>query len=307
MHIRQSRVRSVPRALGSLLSNTRFRVVVDVASLSMRKLADAGFSVNPQPADTVLPAAVGTISGYNANGRYVARKDLPKEERYITTVEWTWEEWAGRYDRVTRTEDRPVYRECYQRDFYPPPATELTVVDHDAQRLIVSEELIKTEDQEDRIRLILNLFLELFGECEVRHADLQALAPPNIRKVNWTLLPPGEYPWSRVQQHVTEILEDTAPRFANPIHRRLKTLASYNPDHVYVGHGGFRSYVAYIFNAKELAVLESVMLDNATYVFDRNWQEVSQMTKAQILQGNLHQERIVHATNWTARIDNLLR
>lgn len=307
MHLKQTRVRSVQRVLAPLLPNTRFRVVVAAADLPEQKIADAGFSANPQPGDTILPAAVGTVTDYNANGRFVVRKDLPKEERYITTVEWTWEEWAGYNRTETRTEDRPVYKECYQRDFHPPPASELTIVGQNGQLLIVSEELTKTVDQEDHILHILNLFLELFGECEVRHADLQAIAPPNIRKVNWTLLPPGQYPWSRVRQHVTQMLEDKAPRFANPIHHRLEKLASCNPDEVYVGHGGFRSYVAYIFNAKGLAVLESVMLDNATYVFDRNWQQVSQMTKAQILQGNLHLDRVIHAANWNDRIDDLLQ
>ncbi len=306
MYIRQTRIKSVQRVLGPLLPNTCLRAVVAVAALPAGKLTAAGFSPNPQPGDTILPAAVGTVTDYNTNGRYVVRKDLPKEERYVTTVEWTWQEWAGPYDRVTRTEDRPVYRECYPRDFHPPPASELTIVDHDGQLLVVSEELTKTVAEENRIRHILNLFLELFGECEVRHANLQAITPPNIRKVNWTLLPPGQYPWSRVRQHVTRMLEDKAPRSANPIHHRLEKLASFDPDEVYVGEGGFRAYVAYIFNAKGRAVLESVMLDNATYVFDRDWQQVSQLTKAQILQDNLHLDRIIHAANWNHRIHKLL-
>ena len=307
MHLRQTRVRSVKRALAPLLPDTRFRVVVDSAALTAKKIRDAGFSENVQPGDTILPSAVGTVSEYNSNGRYVVRRDLPKEVRYITTIEWTWEEWDGPYSTVTRTQDKPVYKECYQRDFHPPPASELTIVDDNGQFLIVSEELTKTANQEGQIFHILNLFLELFGECEVRHADLRAITPPNIRKVHWTLLPSGQYPWSRVRQHVNQMLKDKAPRSANPIHHRLEKLASLNPDEVYVGHGGFRSYVAYIFNVKELAVLESVMLDNATYIFNQDWQQVSQMTKAQILQDNLHLDRIIHAANWTNRIDKLFQ
>ena len=307
MHINQTRVQSVLRVLAPLLPNTCFRVVMAIDNLPTGKLQEIGFSENPQPGDTILPATVGTITNYNANGRYVIRKDLPKEERYVTTVEWTWEQWAGRGRTETQTEDRPIYKECYQRDFHPPPSSELTIVDYNGQLLIVSEELTKTSDQEDLIRHILNLFLELFGECEVRHANLQSITPPNIRKVNWTLLPPGQYPWSKVQRHISQILENKAPRSANPIYHRLEKLASFNSDEVYVGHGGFRSYVAYVFNASGLAVLESVMLDNATYIFDRNWQQVSQMTKAQILQGNLHRDRIIHNANWSRRIDDLFQ
>ena len=306
MQIRQTRVISVGRVLERLLPEIRFRVVVIAAALSEGKLASVGFSESPRSGDTILPAAVGTVTDYNAHGRYVVRKDLPKEERYVATVEWSWEEWDGPYSTVTRTEDRPVYRECYQRDFHPPPACELTVVDQNGQILIVSEELTNTAAQEEQIRHILNVFLELFGECEIRHTNLQTITPPNVRKVNWTLLPPGQHPWSRVHDHVTRMLENKAPRYANPIHHRIEKLASFNPDEVYVGEGGFRAYVAYIFNAKGFAVLESVMLDNATYVFDEDWQRISQMTKAQVLQGNLYRDRIIHAANWNDRINELL-
>lgn len=307
MLLRQTRVRSVQRALASLIPHARFRIVVSVAELSPQAISNAGFSEDQFTGDTILPTAVGTVSNYNANGRYVARKDLPKENRYVNTVEWTWEEWDGPYSTTTRTEDKPIYKECYQRDFHPPPAAELTILDNDGQLLIVSEELTKCAGQDTRILHILNLFLELFGECEVRHDNLQSITPANIRKVNWTLLPPGRYPWTRIQQHVTQLLEDRAPRYVNPIHRRLEKIASFKPDEVYVGHGGFRSYVAYVFPEKGLAVLESVMLDNATYVFDQNWQQISRMTKAEILQGDLHLDRIIHTANWTNRIENLLQ
>lgn len=307
MQIQQKRVLSTRKVLGPLLPDTHFRVVVAVANLLVGKLTQSGFSANPQPGDTVLPTAVGTVTKFNANGRYDDRRDLPKVSRYITTVEWTWKQWAGRGRTETVTEDRPVYRDCYQRDFVPPPASELTIVDNNGVLLVVSEELTNTPAQDDHNRHIINVFLELFGECEIRHANLQAITPPAIRKVNWSLLPPGRYPWSQIQQHVQQLLGRRNPRSANPILHRIAKLASYNPDEVYIGHGGFRSYVAYVYTAKKLAVLESVELDNATYVFDRNWQQVSQMTKAQILQGNLHLDRVIHAANWNQRIDGLLR
>ncbi len=307
MKIKQKRVKSINRVLNPLLPNTRFRVVVVTENLPEGKLIEIGFSESFRSGDSILPTAAGTVSDYNANGRYIIRRDLPKEVRYVTTIEWTWEEWDGPYSTVTRTDDRDVYRECYQRDFHQPPAAELTIIDHNGQLLVVSEELTNIQTQGERSLHIINLFLELFGECEIRHTDLQTITPPNIRKVNWALLPPGKYPWSQLQNHVTQVLVKKTPRYANPIYRRLEKLASFNPEEVYVGKGGFRSYVAYLFKAKGITVLESIMLDNATYVFDENWQKVSQMTKAQILQDNLHLERIIHTKNWSSRIDELLK
>ena len=255
MRFRQKGVRSVRKALAPLIPEMRFRVVVAAADMPAKRMSAIGFSVKPQPGDTILPTPVGSVSKYNANGRYVIQKDLPKEYRYVTTVEWSWQQWNGPYDTVEQTEDKAIYKCCYQRKFHEPPSSELTIVHHNAQFLIVSEELAKTADQEGRISHVLNLFLELFGEYEIRHINLQTITPPNIRKVNWTLLPPGLYPWSRVRQHVAQMLEETTHRHANPIYRRLEKIASFNPDEVYVGQGGFRSYVAYIFRSKALAVL----------------------------------------------------
>ena len=306
MLIRQKNVRSVDRWLRQLLPNTHFRVVVDTTDLPEGKLAEVGFAEDPQPGDTILPTAIGTVSDYNANGRYKVRKDLPKEYRHVSTIEWTWEQWDGPYSTETITEDKDIYKYCYKRDFHQPPASELTFVDDNGQSLIVSKELENNANQKDNILHILNLFLELFGECEIRHADLQAIIPPNIRKVNWKLLPAGQYPWARIRRHVGQILENKAPRTANVIHRRFDKLDSFNPDDIYVGQGGFHSYVAYTFNDKELAVLESVMPDNATYIFDLDWQEVSKMTKAQILQDNLHLGRVIHTADWPNQIDRWL-
>ena len=43
---------------------------------------------------------------------------------------------------------------------------------------------------------------------------------------------------------------------------------------------------------------ESIYPNNATYVFADNWQELSQLTKAQILNGGLQNARLIHKENW---------
>ena len=131
--------------------------------------------------------------------------------------------------------------------------------------------------------------------------------PPAIRNANWSLLPPGRYPWKQVRRHVTETLETRDPEASAPVLFRHETLASFAPDEIWIGERGFRSYVAYIFRTRGLAVLESAMLDNATYVFDLDWRRVSQMTKVEILEGNLHRHRIIHTRTWRDRIDRLLQ
>ncbi|MDM8914292.1 hypothetical protein P2P95_21895, partial [Escherichia coli] len=49
-------------------------------------------------------------------------------------------------------------------------------------------------------------------------------------------------------------------------------------------------------------VLESSQCNNATYILNNNWQQLSQLTKAEILDGNLHHARVIHRVNWAAEI-----
>ena len=53
-------------------------------------------------------------------------------------------------------------------------------------------------------------------------------------------------------------------------------------------------------------VLESVYPNNATYVFGKNWEELSKLTKAEILKENLQDVRIIHNNNWQQEIRDLL-
>jgi hypothetical protein len=271
------------------------------------RLSQVGFSANPQPGDTILPDDCGPISKFNAHGRHVPQKDQAKVRTYVTTIMWTWEQWAGRGQTETKSGLRDVYRMCYPTVFDPPPAAEITIVDENGSLLIVTEEIVYSNASEQRILHLANLMLELFGECEVRHANLQRILPPAIRRVNWQMLPPGQQPFPVVQQHVQSVIGNLSARYSAPILGRMQVLVAHNPDEIYFGQGGYRTYVAYIFRAKGLAVLESIMTDNATYVFGQNWQQVSQLTKAQVLTGGLHQARIVHNRNWQNQIQALLR
>ena len=46
-------------------------------------------------------------------------------------------------------------------------------------------------------------------------------------------------------------------------------------------------------------------LNNATYIFKSDWQELSKISKKQIIDGNLHYKRIIHSPQWEEQIKNL--
>ena len=74
-----------------------------------------------------------------------------------------------------------------------------------------------------------------------------------------------------------------------------------------MGRGGFSGYVVFGFPEKNIYVLESAYTGNATYIFDERWEQLSKMTKAEILNEQLQTDRIIHRVGWNRRIDDLLR
>jgi hypothetical protein len=135
------------------------------------------------------------------------------------------------------------------------------------------------------------------------NADMESVfREMRVKRVNWTLLPMGEYPFERLKRE--GYLPDTnktekAYRNTDSVIRR------YNPTDCVIGNGGFRGYVAFLFPDRNLTVLEHFEKGNATYMFDMNWEELARKTKAEILYGNLAIARVIHTDNWEMNIRNL--
>ncbi|MHC8493247.1 hypothetical protein ACTU44_11135 [Thalassospira sp. SM2505] len=306
MIISKSRVLSADSILKNIGDNRDFRLLHDITNDADELLTKIGFPVNPPSGSSILPTPRGASTRLNAYGKFVPRKDLPKELRYITTLEWTREQWAGPGRTETVTTEVDVTRNCYQRELLPPTSLELSYIFHDNRHLICSDILNAEHSDPNQIKTYANIFFELFRMCEIAEADLQALVPRVVEKKNWSFLPPGERPWEQVQQHLDLRYPNWTIRKRNPIRRRQAHIANKDPNRIVVGNGGFRDYVAYVFDYKGLCVLESCNFDNATYVFNSNWERLSQLTKAEILQNNLHVQRIIHDAGWYDSIDATL-
>lgn len=307
MRISKHRIHNVENYLAAVPDGGSFRVTVHVSSDLLPRLAKAGFPRAPESGMTIMPAIVGPISRFNADGGWQVHRDRPKESRYIRTVWWTWLQWAGR-DQVEEHEDsRDIFRDCYQRDRIEPPSAELTYQQHEGHGYVVSEILRKNNANLQRAKHVINLFLEMFGICEVLDLDLTQFPDPTIRKVNWRMLPPGEYPWQRLEQHVREYHGSRSAGDLLVIEERQQTIKGHKPDLLYVGEGGFADYIAYVFKDRGIVIMESIRRDNAIYIFGKNWAQASKLTKAEVLSNQHHLARIIHAKGWKERLSELLK
>jgi len=156
--IEKKRIRNVDIYLVGIQENEEFFVSKKLMNVLMPKIQEVGFSNAPEIGDQVLPKIVGPISRFNANGGFLKLKDLPMETCYR---EIAVKDWHGNYHYV----DVPYKR--YQREIIPAPGIEIKVVEKEGVFYFISPFLQRNEANQGIIKHTINLFLELFGSCEI--------------------------------------------------------------------------------------------------------------------------------------------
>jgi hypothetical protein len=308
MKIEKRRIRSLSRNIPAAVENKTL-VLAFAPSGSPdheARLANAGFVPPFEPGRAVLPAAVKSVSRYNAEGMFVPRRDEPKETAY-RRVEWHWTELHGT-DRIERCDFKDIPYKRYPRSFAPPPEVELKQALNTAgERLIVSAPVVYKSENEDLILHTINLMLELFGECDVLDEDLASIIDVPVKRLNWHVLPPGKRTWSELERQIKEVVRDINSDKRKVFRHNLDYINQYGPDFAAAGLAGFNGYVVFGFPNRNLFVCESIHNYNATYVFEQDWMSLSRKSKAEILAGRLHKDRVIHQPDWYGRIDALLK
>lgn len=284
MEIKKKRIRKADKYL-TFIDEDTFRIASpDLTSNTLNKLS-------LKPADlfeglTFLPKSVGPISKFNAEGKHLSLKDLPKKDRYICQREWTWKDWGGN-EHYTIID---ITRKCYQRKFIEPPSTEFTLNENKFYSAVLNK------DNKEEIVHTINLFLELFGSCELVKGNFENF--PKIEKRNWEFLPSGEYPFDKIQAYIKK--KKPNPTLSIPIENRHEFLYSKAPEKIAIGSHGFSGYVMYFF--KKYLVLDCINYGNAIYIFNKDQENISTLPKKEILDNELNIDRIIHNKGWQASI-----
>ena len=235
---------------------------------------------------SVLPRRIGPVSTFNADGRFILLKKIPREIRCIGERTWTWKDWGGNEHSTTVD----ISRRCYQREFIEPPSKEITFNNNKFH----SEILDKNNKEE--VRHTINLFLELFGSCELVQNDLTNF--PKIERMNWEILPSGENPFENVLNYIRKRTPNK--NYSLPIENRHEFLFSKNPEKIAVGTHGFSGYVMYYF--EKYLILDCIKYGNAIYVFDKAKENICSLSKKEVLDNELNINRVIHNKNWKSEI-----
>lgn len=281
-------------------------IVLRDAMRFKENLIELGFTDKFEEGERILPKIVNPTTRRNAEKFYIPDKTKPKE-KYYQTLWWTRSEWAGRGETIEVSDYVDIPRERYQRIEYQPYSVEL-ILKHDVygKVMIVTDVIEYTQQNHKLILNSINIFLTNFEECEILTDKLNDLTPVKSIYLNWEVLPQGEYPWSKMEEDLEKISTGNSKTNRKMMIERCQYINEFNPDFRAYGKAGFKGYVIFGFNKKNIYVLESVYSNNATYVFAENWKELSKLTKAQILNGGLHNARLIHRDNWKKDIRFLL-
>lgn len=302
MLIKQSRINSL-KHFSVIKEEAPFMLVVNNVERFLEKVVKFGFGSDLRPGSKILPATFNRYALKNAEQYVTINRSLPKED-YYQTVYWTRNEWAGRGETREVTGFTDIKRQRYHRDFHLPYSVECTLYEENGVKSICSDKMIFSNQNKDKIINTVNMLLGLFGECEII-SDQVALKGKPIH-LSWDILPPGKYLWSKVKADIGEIITNRNITQQHMMLRSCESINNLGPDFVAYGRAGFKGYAVFGFVHKNLYILESVIPNNATYIFEKDWEELSKLSKAEILDFKLHKARIVHNSNWKKEFNKVM-
>jgi hypothetical protein len=301
--IKKSKIRSLKPYIRLIPSTSD--VYVGVVNPSELKLRRIGFSSSLDDGETILPMPIGKATRYNANGKRLVHKNRPMETAY-RTVEWRWNEYHGK-SQVSRSDFRDVPYKRYPRTHVAAPSLQLTLFTRsDGQRVILTPLIKNWRKNEDQLVHAVNVMLEIFGEATFLDERREQIVDAPVRYLNWRILPKGTHPFPVLRKELDAAMRYVKDGNKSFVDHRLERINSFKPEFTAVGEGGFTGYVIFGFPEKRTYILESILYGNATYILGDDWERLSQMTKAEILDDNLHKDRIVHLRNWFEKVRRLM-
>lgn len=296
MIIKKKRINNIYRYINKEEIDNIKQLRVKIDEISKDDAINIGFSKELAVGEMVIPKVIGPITQFNVYGKEVINKK-EKENRDIYRP-YHIMDWHGQYHDGIAYERR----KCYKREFIRPYEMELIIVEQKGAKYVISKEISKDVNN---LKHIMNLLLEIFGEFEIVYNE-EEINYGEIKRLNWSILPRGKYPWEKLYPYIKNNLDNMQETKARIAKENIERITKYNPKFVAIGKSGFSGYIIYGFNKENKVILESMEINNATYVLNENWENISKLTKAEILKNNLHEKRIIHTKRWNAEIEKII-
>lgn len=307
MFVKQNNIRKVENVLSDLEKGTKFYMGVNINSdielIIKEKLIEDQDEDDVKIGTKIFPKSnIGIMNRRNAIGEYIVNKDKPLEA-YEFALNWVLPDWSG----GTRTGTSYITKFRYHRDFIEPKEFKLLIIGKENNDLviIVDKEFENIETHYENIKFSTNLLLEIFGQAQTFKIDddNNIIVPSDLKNVNWGILPAGERIWDAFSRGIIANISDSEKKM---MEERFNFLEKFKPSKRYKGLGGYNDYIIFEYEELNTYIVESSVYGNATYILQDEWKKVSQLTKKEIINGNLAEDRIVHNNNWKSNIERYL-
>ena len=150
----------------------------------------------------------------------------------------------------------------------------------------------------------MRVLREAVGDAHVYDADLTDDDFANLQRVDWEFLPRGA--GEQVLMRLAARSSATKARL-EVASERMRVLDRLEHDGYIVGTGKFARYFGARFGTR-LVALENLEYGNALYVFEENWEALTQLSRSELVKRrdpSVH--RIPHVRGWQSLIRQLLR
>lgn len=245
----------------------------------------------------VPPAGFGKQSKKNAEGWVHVRRDLPKFKKYSYRDIQNFGD-ASRNGWSTVA----IPREVYERDEYPPYLFHLEVFVKEQKGngkfgVVFSIDeifLTKSPKFESDILFAVNLLQETSGVSGVVAAEDPDFVFTD--SLDWEIFPPGD-----LDDVIARLCSGRMALKSDSVRERLELFQQFQPTEYLRGLGGNDYYIGAKY-ADDLVVFENLKYGNALYALYKEWRELSQQPRSELLKLRTSQfDRIVHTQGWETR------
>ena len=239
----------------------------------------------------------GTYARHNRNGIIWVLKGLPKITKTFSFDSPNFGDPAKGYHTTY------IDRKVYQRSFEPPRDWEFSITllsqseGHTSFKVQINAVLDRQHsDFRKDLFFAINLLQEQCRDCHVFDANITEEDLARITTVGWEIFPPGTI--DKFFTTITSRLRNQATERKREIENRASALSRLHPTEYIVGSGMNSHYFGAKFG-NNVVVFENVNYGNALYILFDNWQEISQMSRIDILKRHERDFiRIIHKKGW---------
>jgi len=311
-------LRKIPEEISRKLTridSTTLRVatvlVVNTDQLIKLRLPELGLNINNGelsiPAYPVYPSVgFGSVCKENIEGREIVDKESPKVAKQV---------YLG---------DRPIYgdwsngsfdlwqtRMVYRKILVQPKGLSLTFTCEGYDEVRKTWKLTasinpvldrKSKNFDSDLLFSLSLLREVVKKVDIFPSDISTTEIASIQVVSWEIFPPGQ---RDLKSEVLRKIANKSEQEQKIILDRAGTIERLHPAQYVIGSGLASNYYGALF-ADDFVVFENLDYGNATYLLYDNWQELSRLSRTQLLNGKDNFDRLIHGPNWEKSLKEMV-